>query len=191
MPIRLVTTQEKGVKDYRWAMVKTAWGYAAFVCRNLVLCRFFLPRQNRESIFEAIQSEFVSGQRDDELLAKLQQALRKYFSGGKVEFDCAVDITWAGEFAQMVLRECCKIKPGQVVTYKQLACRVGRGAARSVGAVMKSNRVPLIIPCHRVVSANGGLGGYSAPGGLVVKKRLLAFEKSTIFAKSKNLVSKG
>jgi len=57
--------------------------------------------------------------------------------------------------------------------------------------VMKSNRVPLIIPCHRVVSANGGLGGYSAPGGLVVKKRLLAFEKSTIYAKSKNLVSKG
>jgi len=68
-----------------------------------------------------------------------------------------------------------------VLTYGQLATRAGSPrSARAVGNVMASNRVPLIIPCHRVVAAGGALGGFSAPHGTRLKRRLLKLEGATI-----------
>jgi methylated-DNA-[protein]-cysteine S-methyltransferase len=80
-------------------------------------------------------------------------------------------------FQRRVL-ECCRAIPyGQTRTYAQLADEAGYPrAARAVGSVMSSNRIPLVIPCHRVVGSSGGLGGYSAPGGIRLKLRLLESE---------------
>jgi methylated-DNA-[protein]-cysteine S-methyltransferase len=64
-----------------------------------------------------------------------------------------------------------------MLTYGELAAKAGYpGAARAVGNCMAANRIPLLIPCHRVVCAGGRLGSYSAPGGTVTKRRLLALE---------------
>jgi methylated-DNA-[protein]-cysteine S-methyltransferase len=69
------------------------------------------------------------------------------------------------------------IRPGRIRTYGELAAQVGEpGEARSVGAAMARNPVPLIVPCHRVVAADGRLGGFSAPGGAATKRRLLEIE---------------
>ena len=71
---------------------------------------------------------------------------------------------------------CRAIPRGETLTYGQLAAKAGYpGAARAVGQVMARNCLPLLIPCHRVVGSNG-LHGFSAPGGLATKQRLLEIE---------------
>ncbi|MHB8528029.1 MAG: methylated-DNA--[protein]-cysteine S-methyltransferase [Caulobacteraceae bacterium] len=69
------------------------------------------------------------------------------------------------------------IPPGETATYGQIAERMGdAGAARAVGAAMGANPFPIIVPCHRVVAANGAVGGFSAPGGAATKVKMLAIE---------------
>lgn len=81
------------------------------------------------------------------------------------------------EFQQRVIDACRQIPRGESLTYGELAAKVGNpGAARAVGTVMSSNRLPLVIPCHRVLGAGGCLGGYSARQGIAMKRRLLEME---------------
>lgn len=81
------------------------------------------------------------------------------------------------EFQRRVLEACRSIPAGQTLTYQELATLAGSpGAARAVGNVMASNRFAPIVPCHRVVGSGGGLGGYSAPAGLPLKRQLLDAE---------------
>jgi methylated-DNA-[protein]-cysteine S-methyltransferase len=81
-------------------------------------------------------------------------------------------------FGRRVVAACRRIRWGQTRSYGELASECGAaGAARAVGTVMAKNRYPLIVPCHRVLAARGALGGYSAPDGLRMKRRLLAMEQ--------------
>ena len=92
-------------------------------------------------------------------------------------------------FAQRVLAACRQIPYGQTRSYAELAAQAGSpGAARAVGSVMAQNRLPLLIPCHRVVGRQGKLGGYSAPGGLETKVRLLELELAAIGRAGRNTV---
>ncbi len=80
-------------------------------------------------------------------------------------------------FEKKVLRETLKIPLGETVTYKELARRCGRPkATRAVANALKKNPYTLLIPCHRVVASGGKLGGYSGPGGVKGKQKLLALE---------------
>jgi len=80
-------------------------------------------------------------------------------------------------FQLKVLQACRKIPWGTVVSYGELARECGAArAARAVGTVMRTNRHPLIVPCHRVVAANGRIGGYSAHDGVLTKRDLLERE---------------
>ncbi len=82
-------------------------------------------------------------------------------------------------FQRKVYEMLLKIPEGQVRTYAQVARMIGRpNAARAVGQALKRNRWAPEIPCHRVVASDGSLGGYSAPGGLAAKRRLLRLEKA-------------
>jgi len=81
-------------------------------------------------------------------------------------------------FQQKVLRECAKIPRGQTRTYSQIARAIGKPhAARAVGNALAINPLAPIIPCHRVVRADGSLGGYSAKGGTGKKRHLLSRER--------------
>lgn len=81
-----------------------------------------------------------------------------------------------GGFRGRALRACHAIPRGEVITYAELARRAGSpGAARAAGSAMAANPLPVVIPCHRVVSTDGGLGDYSA-GGTAVKRRMLRAE---------------
>lgn len=83
------------------------------------------------------------------------------------------------QFTKRVLTACQRIPWGQTRSYGELASSCGSpGAARAVGQVMANNRCPLVIPCHRVLGAQGRMGGFSAPGGIQTKRRLLEQERT-------------
>ncbi len=108
------------------------------------------------------------------LVARLQA----YAAGAEDSFlDIEVDLGDATAFQRRVIDACRRIPWGSTLSYGQLAAKAGApGAARAVGRCMAANRIPLIIPCHRVLGADGGLHGYSGPGGLATKRRLLELE---------------
>ena len=83
------------------------------------------------------------------------------------------------EFAQKVWRACAEIPAGETRTYGWIALKIGHpGAARAVGSALAANPFAPTIPCHRVVRADGGMGGYSADGGITKKKAMLAAEQA-------------
>lgn len=91
--------------------------------------------------------------------------------------DIPLDLGSAGEFAREVYAALRAIGPGELVTYGELAALAGRPkAARAVGRALGANPIPLIVPCHRVLTAAGTLGGFSAAGGTELKARLLELE---------------
>lgn len=111
---------------------------------------------------------------DSPLLQRLEAQLAEYFAGERRAFDLPID-TPGSAFQERVWAELRAIPYGATISYGELAARVGASAAsRAVGRANGSNRLALIIPCHRVVAANGGLGGYG--GGLGAKRWLLARE---------------
>src|SRR5213593_4116743 len=104
--------------------------------------------------------------------------LARYFSGEQVSFDqYSVDLSGFTEFQRKVYAATRAIPPGEVRTYGDIARQIGqRGASRAVGNALGKNPVCIVIPCHRVVAANGGLGGCT--GGLEWKRKLLRLEGS-------------
>ena len=89
----------------------------------------------------------------------------------------ALDMDGVPEFNRRVYGAARTIPPGETLTYGEVAARLGdRGAARDVGRALAQNPFALIVPCHRVLAAGGGIGGFSAAGGVTTKRRLLAIE---------------
>lgn len=108
---------------------------------------------------------------------KLREALERYFAGVAVDFaDIALDLSGATAFRLRVWKSLRKVRWGQTATYGDLAELSGyrSKSARAVGGAVGANSVPIIIPCHRVLPASGGLGGFSA--GLDWKRELLRIE---------------
>ena len=110
------------------------------------------------------------------LLAEAIRQVTAYFSGRRQDFELPLDWSLTSGFNRQVLRELAAGVPyGAVVGYGDLAGRVGQpGAAQAVGTAMGSNPLPVVVPCHRVVESDGGIGGFG--GGLETKRKLLALE---------------
>jgi methylated-DNA-[protein]-cysteine S-methyltransferase len=104
-----------------------------------------------------------------------RRELDEYFSGRRRVFDLSLDLRRLPPFTVSVLSELARVPYGETTTYGTLAALVGRPtAARAVGTVMNRNRIPIVLPCHRVVGSNGDLTGYA--GGLDRKQKLLELE---------------
>lgn len=116
----------------------------------------------------------------DPLLDRVEQQLGEYFAGERTEFDLplANDGT---EFQQKVWGELMRIPFGETASYGQIAARLGYEpvVSRAVGAANGANPIPVVVPCHRVIGANGTLTGYA--GGLERKRTLLALEQPGLF----------
>ncbi len=113
----------------------------------------------------------------DKTLRSAVAALRAFFSKGK-PFPNTIPLDPRGtHFRRKVWAELRKIPHGETISYGEIARRVGSpGASRAVGSACGVNPIPLFIPCHRVLAANGGLGGFG--GGLKMKEKLIAIETS-------------
>lgn len=104
-----------------------------------------------------------------------RRELDEYFDGRRHAFDLSLDLRGLPDFTLAVLKELARVPYGQTTTYGALASKVGHPrAARAVGTVMNRNRIPIVLPCHRVVGSTGDLTGYA--GGLHVKRTLLELE---------------
>jgi methylated-DNA-[protein]-cysteine S-methyltransferase len=91
--------------------------------------------------------------------------------------DVALDERSLDAFSRRVYRATRTVGPGQLATYGEIARAAGApGAARAVGAALGHNPYPIVVPCHRVLAADGSLHGFSAPGGIATKRRMLEIE---------------
>ena len=163
-----------------WAVVGSDIGplLLAATGAGLVSVVFHAGRPVREKALGQLRDRFGAEPVESAtgLLAEPIRALEAYFAGGLREFGLPLDWSLSSGFNREVLRELESGVPyGTVVGYGDLARRVGRPkAAQAVGVAMGSNPLPVVVPCHRVVESDGGLGGFG--GGLETKRRLLALE---------------
>ena len=105
----------------------------------------------------------------------VRRELDEYFEGRRHAFDLAVDLRGLTPFSERVLHELARVPFGETATYAGLAERAGKPkAARAVGTIMNRNPIPIVLPCHRIIGANGSLVGYG--GGLDRKVALLTLE---------------
>jgi methylated-DNA-[protein]-cysteine S-methyltransferase len=112
-------------------------------------------------------------------LDDVRRQIDEYLRGRRSTFEVRVDLALVGPFARRVLDATAAVPYGEVTTYGDLAATVGRPrAARAVGNALGSNPVPIVIPCHRILRAGGGLGGYT--GGTGIKRALLGVEGLSI-----------
>ena len=108
--------------------------------------------------------------------ASLEKWLSHYFAGSTTSFPGRWQILTGSAFRKSVYQTVVDIPLGQTMTYGEVAVMCGSpGAARAVGSAMAQNPIPLVVPCHRVLAANG-LGGFTSPSGVKLKIELLAFE---------------
>src|SRR3954452_17777991 len=93
-----------------------------------------------------------------------------------------LDMSGLDDFRRTVYAATRRIGPGAIATYGEIARAVGDpGAARAVGAALGSNPFPIVVPCHRILAADGSLHGFSAPGGIATKRRMLEIERAPGF----------
>ncbi len=167
-------------KAIKYTIFKTRWGYFGLAGAKGNLLRSRLPITGYGTAKSHLLKGLQDVQYDKILFRELTEQITAYFEGSYVDFgkDIPVILDGLGGFARSVLTACRDVKFGETISYGGLAERVGRqGAARAVGRVMANNPLPLIIPCHRVIYSNGGMGGFGAIGGVKLKKRMLEFER--------------
>ena len=158
----------------------TAHGFAAITWRDGVVTGFRLPAPLKEQAADAILRQFphaTMGAPDE--VEDAVRALQRYFAGEHADLSgIAIDHGLQSDFAVRVYVHIRQLGWGETTTYGAVARALGAGpeAARAVGRAMAANPVPLLIPCHRVLAANGALGGFTAPGGGDAKARMLALE---------------
>jgi methylated-DNA-[protein]-cysteine S-methyltransferase len=116
---------------------------------------------------------------DSPLFAQAMDQLDAYFAGRRTAFDLPLDLQGGTAFQQRVWQALREIAPGGTTSYGALSERIGHPAAvRAVGAAVGRNPVSIVVPCHRVIGANGSLTGYA--GGLERKTALLALEGAVL-----------
>ncbi len=133
---------------------------------------------NEATFIERLQRRGFRVVKDDSQPASLAaQQVSDYLRGRRREFDLPIDWSGMTPFQKKVLQATLAIPCGEVITYGELAQLVGRPrSARAVGRAEATNPMPLVIPCHRVIGADGKLHGYGGRGGLDTKAWLLRLE---------------
>lgn len=135
-----------------------------------------LPHPTHDEAINHMPTDAKFAQRKPGAFSSLHAKLDQYFSGRLVTFDEVLDLDKSSHFFLAVWKECQNIPIGQTRSYAWLAAQAGHpSAARAAGQAMARNQIPIIIPCHRVISSDGSIGGYS--GGLSMKKYLLSLEQ--------------
>ncbi|MEW4564568.1 methylated-DNA--[protein]-cysteine S-methyltransferase [Bremerella sp. JC770] len=167
----VITTQEDSI-PLTTVQLETTLGPAEISWCGEKLSRFAWLSKRIRSKPRSASHQLTDTQQD------LIQDIVDYAAGIRIDFaDVATDLSHGTPFQQRIWVACQRIPYGEVVTYGELARLAGRpGAARAVGTAMSRNRIPLIIPCHRVIAASNKIGGFTSPQGIRQKKRLLDLE---------------
>jgi methylated-DNA-[protein]-cysteine S-methyltransferase len=166
----------EGLVDVRYDVVDSPVGELFLASTPRGLCRISYTVAGQDEVIARIFGARVLRFPLDDVRRELDE----YFEGRRRDFDLPLDLRVA-PFHEQVLHELARVPYGRVDTYGHLAALVGRPkAARAVGTVMNRNPIPIVLPCHRIVGANGSLTGYG--GGLENKRLLLELEGATLFS---------
>jgi len=158
--------------------VTTEHGFAGLAGEGYQVRCLVLPQPTPEACLHLLEVNLTEPLAENRnLLPVLTEQLKSYFAGIRIDrWECEPDLSSYPDFHRRVYQAARRIPYGTVFTYGDVArsidCPKG---AQAVGQALKRNPVPLVIPCHRVVSTRG-LGGFTAPGGLETKKFLLRLE---------------
>lgn len=170
-----------GPAGWSWSVLRTPIGPLLLAATGTGLIRvvFHAGEEIREAELERLTGR-LGGAADpavgQPVLAAARSEFVEYFAGRRTRFTLPLDWSLTAGFHRQVLRELESGVPfGSVVGYGELARRVGQpGAAQAVGIAMGANPLPVVVPCHRVVERDGGIGGFG--GGVETKRRLLELE---------------
>jgi len=163
----------------RYSIFETGWGWVGLAGYDGYVSLLVLPLPSPEAVVtQIIKKAGPDLVRDQGLFVSVMEKVKAYFAGTVVEdWGVQVDFSLYSEFTRRVLQSVACIPYGETRTYSDVARAVGQpGAARAVGQALKRNLCPLVIPCHRVMACRGP-GGFTAPGGIDLKKRLLELER--------------
>ncbi|MBI3794165.1 MAG: methylated-DNA--[protein]-cysteine S-methyltransferase [Nitrospinae bacterium] len=152
--------------------IKSPVGELVLVASEKGLCAVLMEGEGWEILRDASPG-------DSRVLSRIESQLKEYFAGRRKKFAVPLDLSGTA-FQKMAWRALSKIPFGKTMSYSEQAMRMGdSGSARAVGQANGRNPVPIVVPCHRVVPKNGGLGGYS--GGAGIKEYLLSLEGAKNF----------
>ena len=168
--------------EIRFALFPSAIGACALAWRGDMVVALLLP----EGSEGRTRSRLLSRHPDavevepDQAIGDAIGAIQRLLAGEKADLSfVAVDLAGASDFERDIYRIARTIEVGRTMTYGEVAGAAGHaGSARAAGVALGRNPVPIVIPCHRVLAGGGRSGGFSAPGGVATKFRLLAIERA-------------
>ncbi len=166
----------EGLLDLAYAEVDSPLGRLLAVATPRGLVHLGYPNRpvdaQLEELAERISPRIVETPAE---LDPVRRQLDEYFAGHRRDFELDLDWQLSSGFARTVLERTAAIPFGETRTYGEMAAAAGSPRAfRAAGTALGSNSIPIVVPCHRVLRAGGGLGGYG--GGLDVKRELLTLE---------------
>jgi methylated-DNA-[protein]-cysteine S-methyltransferase len=163
-----------------YCLIETELGIFGLGWTEKGVARAALPDTRTNSVGQWMARFGTQSTVPDEEIAELVADIQAYARGEQVEFDeIVLDLDGQPEFHRRVYDDILKLGWGETTTYGDIARRLGDVAlSRAVGQALGANPIPLIIPCHRVLASNGRAGGFSAPGGVSSKMKMLALERA-------------
>ncbi|MEK6591309.1 MAG: methylated-DNA--[protein]-cysteine S-methyltransferase [Nitrospinota bacterium] len=168
-------------KTLTYSIFNTSFGRCGILRSDKRILRLILPPLTKSELKEDIR-EYLLNHPGCKIIRSsyndvIESFIKRYFDGKKIDFKFPVDLSPCTSFQRKVYEITRTIPYGKVRTYKWIATRLGLPAAsRAVGNALSRNPVPLLIPCHRVIRGDGGMGGFTAPGGIDLKIKMLRME---------------
>jgi methylated-DNA-[protein]-cysteine S-methyltransferase len=170
------TAQAEGILDVAYRIVDSPIGPLLLAATDLGLVRVAYASEDHDAVLQAL-SDRISPRilNAPARLDPTARELGEYFARRRHAFDVPLDLRLAAGFRRTVLRRLVDIGYGHTATYATVALLAGSPkAVRAVGTACANNPLPIVVPCHRVVRSDGGLGGYL--GGVEAKRMLLSLE---------------
>lgn len=164
------------MKPLYYREITTPWGTSYIIFQNKKVVEFILPGKQKK-----ITNKIIKVSKSEKWLKPIEKKIKQYFQGGKVDFNSLknLDLSRYTAFEKKILYTLQKVRYGKVISYKELSRKSEKNkAARAVGNVMAKNKIPLLIPCHRVIRHDGTMGNFGY--GQKYKERLLNLEKVTV-----------
>lgn len=165
-----------GLLDVAWDEVDSPFGPLAVCATDVGVVRLVLPAEDRDAAMRSVSTR-VSPRvlRAPRRVDPVRRQLSEYFDGRRRAFDVPVDFRLSAGFRRQALAAVAAVPYGATATYRQIAEAAGNvRATRAAGSACATNPTPIVVPCHRVLRTDGGLGGYL--GGPEVKRALLDLE---------------
>jgi methylated-DNA-[protein]-cysteine S-methyltransferase len=177
-----ITNKDSKNGPAHFVLFETAIGRCALLWRGGLVVGAALPERDEAAMRARLAARFPGSEEADppSFVADAAGRIVRLLNGERVDLgDIPLDLGAASELERKVYAAALRIPCGEVRTYGEIAREIGApGAAQAVGVALGRNPVPILVPCHRVLASGGKSGGFSAPGGVSTKFRMLEIERA-------------